>query len=60
MERIIREPERRLISGIPRAVWWRLEREGKVPRRVQISKRAVGWLESEIEAWLRERAEARP
>jgi prophage regulatory protein len=59
MERIIREAERRHISGIPRAVWWRLEREGKVPRRVQISKRAVGWLESEMESWLREKAGAR-
>jgi prophage regulatory protein len=59
MERILRESERKHVTGICRVVWWRLERSGKVPRRVQISSRAVGWLESEIQAWMRARAEAR-
>ncbi len=59
MERILRESERKHVTGIGRVVWWRLERAGRVPRRVQISARAVGWLESEIQTWLKERAEAR-
>ncbi len=31
---------------------WRLERAGKFPPRRQLSTNAVGWLRSEVEAWL--------
>lgn len=31
---------------------WRLERAGKFPARRQLSTNAVGWLRSEVEAWL--------
>ena len=58
-ERILREPERKYVTGVPRVVWWRLERIGKVPKRVLISTRAVGWFESEILAWMRDRGTAR-
>ena len=35
-----------------------LERLGKFPRRVKISERASGWLESEIDAWIEQRVAA--
>jgi prophage regulatory protein len=36
---------------------YRLESEGRFPRRIKLGVRAVGWIESEIEAWICERAE---
>ncbi|MBV8548781.1 MAG: AlpA family phage regulatory protein [Alphaproteobacteria bacterium] len=50
-DRIIREPERRKKTGLSRATWWRLERDGKAPRRRKLSANAVGWLASEIDRW---------
>ena len=38
----------------------RLEKAGKFPRRMRIGARRVGWLLSEIEAWVGERAALRP
>jgi len=32
-----------------------LEKRGEFPRRVQLGTRRAGWVEEEIEAWLRER-----
>ena len=31
---------------------WRLEKAGKFPRRVRLGANRVGWVESEVEAWL--------
>lgn len=37
----------------------RLEAQGLFPRRVQITPARVGWLESEVDAWIQARAAAR-
>jgi prophage regulatory protein len=55
-DRFIREPECREITALSRSTRWRLERDGKFPRRRQISAGATGWLASEITAWVEERA----
>ena len=55
-DRFVREAERKLITGLGRVTWWRLEREGLVPRRRKLSANAVGWLESELLQWVHERA----
>jgi prophage regulatory protein len=36
---------------------YRLESEGRFPRRIKLGIRAVGWIEGEVESWIRERAE---
>jgi prophage regulatory protein len=54
-DRIIREPERRRKTGISRAWWYELEARGEVPPRRQLSARATGWWESEIDAWIASR-----
>ena len=56
MERVIRKPE--LFSRIPLSdpTIWRMERAGKFPKRVKLGGNAVGWLETEVEAWLAERS----
>ncbi len=38
---------------------WRLERDGKFPKRVQISEARHGWVESEIHGWIASRIHAR-
>lgn len=38
---------------------WRLEKVGKFPKRVRVGAQRYAWLESEIDAWLAERASAR-
>ena len=35
---------------------WRWERAGKFPKRVQLGGNSVGWIESEIDAWVAARA----
>ena len=51
-DRFLREREIRSMTGLSRTTRWRLERVGQFPRRRQISPGAVGWLESEVLAWM--------
>ena len=53
LNRIVREPERREITGISRVQWWRLERKGQVPKRVRLGENSVGWQLSELLDWVR-------
>jgi predicted DNA-binding transcriptional regulator AlpA len=55
-ERLIREPERKKITGTSRAHWHRLEAAGRAPRRIAISQRIVAWRLTEIMAWVHARA----
>ena len=57
-ERFLREPEVQHVTGLSRTTRWRLERAGRFPHKRKLSDNAVGWLASEIEAWMTERAEA--
>lgn len=52
-DRNVREAERRRITGVPRATWWRWEKKGKVPRRVKLfdDGRGVCWSRKELLAW---------
>lgn len=47
--------------GIPysRVHIWRLERAGNFPKRVPIGRARHGWLETEIDAWIKAKAAAR-
>jgi prophage regulatory protein len=51
-ERLIRFPELKTICGLSRSTVWRLESEGKFPRSIRISKRALGWSLMEILQWI--------
>lgn len=37
----------------------RLERAGKFPKRVQLGQHRVGWVEDEIDAWLKDNKDTR-
>lgn len=60
VDRFVREPECKLITGLSRTTRWRLERQGKFPTRRNLSENAVGWRLSAIEQWLAERETAHP
>lgn len=59
LDRFIGEPERREITGYSRGHWFRLERDGKVPQRVKLGARKVGWRLSEIMRWMEARTAER-
>ena len=57
---IVRDPERLRITGVPRGTWGRLEKEDKAPKRVPLTDGGtIGWLKSELQAWVQERAARR-
>jgi len=58
-DRVIRKPETRKITGMSDSTIRRLEIEGRFPKRLRLGGSACGWLLSEVNAWLQERAAAR-
>jgi prophage regulatory protein len=58
-DRVLRETEVLKITNRSRPSRWRDERAGSFPRRIQLGPNSVGWLESEIFAWLSARANER-
>ncbi len=53
MNRILRRPDVTSITGLSRSTIYALMEKGAFPKQVKLGSRAVGWLESEIENWLR-------
>lgn len=47
------------IAGISNATLYRWMANGEFPQPVRISRYKVGWLESDIEAWIKGKVEAR-
>ncbi len=58
MDRIVRERERREITGVGRTTAYELEKRGLFPRRVDLVGGRVGWRASELEAWVKSRRPA--
>lgn len=54
----LRDPEVRKTSGLSKSTIWRKEKEGTFPKRRKLSANSVGWLRSEINAWLTSREPA--
>ena len=49
---ILSADEVQRITRLSRTTVWRLEKEGRFPRRRQVSPKRVGWLREEVEQWL--------
>lgn len=45
-------------TSLSRSHIWKLEHAGQFPKRFSIGARGVRWIESEIDAWLANRAQA--
>jgi prophage regulatory protein len=56
-EAILRLPQVKSRVGLSRSSIYVAISQGKFPRPVRLSARAVGWLESEIEAWVCQQVE---
>lgn len=53
MKQILRNKQVVEEYGLSSTTIWRREREGTFPKRVKLAGgRAVGWLRSDLEAWL--------
>lgn len=52
LDRVIRPKEIEVVTGLSPTTIWRREKAGDFPRRRRISPGAVGWLASEVQAWL--------
>lgn len=50
--RIIRKPQVSEITGISSSTVRRLEMTGQFPKRIKLSKAAVGWVEADVLAWV--------
>lgn len=58
-ERIIRKPELLARVGLSDPTIWRMERRGEFPKRVRLGGNSTGWLASEVEAWIKQKAAER-
>lgn len=54
--RILRMPEVEARTGLSAKTIRRLVAKGDFPPPIRLSRRTVGWLESEVDAWILERA----
>ena len=46
------------MTGLCRSSVYQMEADRVFPKRVKIGARSVGWIESEVQAWLRQRVES--
>ena len=58
-DRILRKPECLHRVGLSDPTVWRLEKKGQFPRRLRLGGNSCGWLESEVNEWMKARAAAR-
>lgn len=59
MKRLIRLREVLSCTGLSRSEIYRLESEGRFPRRVPLGERTTTWASDEVESWVRMRIEER-
>lgn len=52
---ILRRPDVERITGLSRSTLYAMIAEGDFPKPVRLGKRAVGWREADISAWLESR-----
>jgi prophage regulatory protein len=55
MKKLLRLPVVMDRSGLPRTTIYELIQLDDFPKPVRLTERSVGWIESEIDAWIQER-----
>lgn len=58
-KKLIRLPEVVSRTGLGRSAIYDAVAEGTFPKSVPLGKRAVGWLEDEVDSWIADRVAAR-
>ena len=56
--KIIRRPEVESITGLSRSSIYAKMENGTFPKGIKLSERSVGWLEHEVQEWLKNRVAA--
>jgi prophage regulatory protein len=59
LSRWLRLPEVCQVTGLKRAMIYRLQQRKSFPQSVKITDHAVGWIDAEVQAWLEQRIAAR-
>ena len=57
--KILRLSQVREVTSLSRATVYEMSRTGDFPRQVRIGLRASGWVESEVQDWLKRRVAER-
>jgi len=57
--KILRLREVCCVTGLCRAMIYRLQADQRFPRSVKITDHAVGWVDAEVQAWLASRVASR-
>jgi len=55
---ILKQPQVSACSGIPRSTLYLKIARGEFPKPIKLGTRAVGWLASDVDAWVAERIKA--
>ncbi|WP_170480628.1 helix-turn-helix transcriptional regulator [Ruegeria arenilitoris] len=55
--KILRRNEVEKLTGLSRSTIYAMMKSGEFPRPIRLSARAVGWMASDIDAWLQNRLE---
>ncbi len=58
-KKLLRRPKVEQLTGLGRSSIYALMKEGSFPQSVPLGRRAVAWVEAEVEAWIDERIHAR-
>lgn len=57
--RVLRKPELEHRTGWSGMQIWREEKAGRFPKRIVLGPNSVGWIEEEVDDWIRARMAAR-
>jgi len=57
--RVIRRSKIHQKTGLSITQIWRLEKAGLFPKKIKLGANSVGWLESEVDAWIAARVKER-
>lgn len=57
--RVIRRSKIHQKTGLSITQIWRLEKAGLFPKKIKLGANSVGWLESEVDAWVAARVKER-
>lgn len=55
---VLRLPQVCKMTGLSRSSVYQMEADRLFPNRVKIGARSVGWIESEVQSWLRQKVES--
>ncbi|NTI22269.1 AlpA family phage regulatory protein [Rhizobium rhizogenes] len=51
MQNILRRADVEKVTGLRKTAIYKRVAEGSFPKPIKLTEKAVGWLESEVEAW---------